>query len=128
VHFICKAISRFIPLFYLIGHPLVPRWLKLLLWMIPLYIVWPRDLVFDFPAGIGHIDDLLVMLIGIRLFNSKARGYIRRSRGGESEQDNRTISTTFREVDGDLGHEAGSPKSDKSDKSDRCDQHNGGCP
>ena len=46
----------------------VPLWSKLPLILLPLYVVSPIDLVPDFLFGLGQIDDLVVVLLGLQLF------------------------------------------------------------
>lgn len=116
--FIFRALSRLLGVFYLIAHPLVPRRLKVPLLLLPLYLIWPRDLVFDFSSGIGHIDDLLIILIGLSLFKSRAGKHIRTPSDSGEDHDARTISTSFRDVDGPTDGEPGSPEGPQGESND----------
>ena len=40
----------------------------MLLLLVLLYVVMPTDLLPDFLLGLGQVDDLLVVFVGLRLF------------------------------------------------------------
>ncbi|MCZ6626014.1 MAG: DUF1232 domain-containing protein [Deltaproteobacteria bacterium] len=46
----------------------VPIWPKLLLILVAAYVFAPVDLLPDFLVGLGQIDDLLVIFLGLRAF------------------------------------------------------------
>lgn len=46
----------------------VPVWPKLMLVLVSVYVVVPVDFLPDFLAGLGQIDDLLVIFIGLQAF------------------------------------------------------------
>lgn len=46
----------------------VPAWTKILVPVTLLYIVSPVDLVPDVAVGVGQLDDLAVLVLGIKLF------------------------------------------------------------
>ncbi len=48
----------------------VPTWMKLLLALPFLYVLSPIDLIPDFILGLGQLDDLGIILLGMRLFES----------------------------------------------------------
>lgn len=46
----------------------VPLWPKLLLILVLAYVVVPVDLLPDFLAGLGQVDDLVVIFLGLKAF------------------------------------------------------------
>ena len=58
----CKLFSR------LIKDPRVSAGPKLLVAAILTYVILPTDLLPDFLLGIGQLDDLAVVLVGLKLF------------------------------------------------------------
>ena len=55
----------------------VPFWMKALLAILPLiYVLSPIDLIPDFILGLGQLDDLGVVLAGMRLFEAIVPDYI----------------------------------------------------
>lgn len=52
----------------LIWDSRVPMSAKLVPILALLYLVWPIDLVTDFIPGLGQLDDLAILLLGIQLF------------------------------------------------------------
>ncbi len=52
----------------LIWDPRVPVWTKLVPFVALLYIISPIDFVPDALLGLGQLDDLGVLLLGIRVF------------------------------------------------------------
>jgi uncharacterized membrane protein YkvA (DUF1232 family) len=75
-----RAVARFIPdcivlVRRLLGDPRVPRRHKLLLGALVGYLAFPVDLVPDFIPVAGHVDDLLVVVLALRV--------VLRASGGE---------------------------------------------
>ncbi len=54
----------------------VPWWMKALLAIPLIYVVSPIDLIPDFIIGLGQLDDLGVILAGMRLFEAIVPEYI----------------------------------------------------
>lgn len=52
----------------LIHDARVPLGPKLLLLLVLAYLIMPADLLPDFFLGLGQVDDLLIVLFGLRLF------------------------------------------------------------
>lgn len=52
----------------LLGDRRVPIWPKLIIPATIAYIVWPIDLLMDPMLGLGQLDDVAVLLIGLKLF------------------------------------------------------------
>jgi uncharacterized membrane protein YkvA (DUF1232 family) len=46
----------------------VPTWTKFIPPAALLYVLFPVDIIPDMVAGLGQLDDLAVMLIGVKLF------------------------------------------------------------
>ena len=62
-------LPNFLKLFWrLLKDGRVPLWPKLLLILPLIYVFSPVDIVPDFLLGPGQIDDLVVVLLGLRLF------------------------------------------------------------
>ena len=54
----------------------VPFWMKALLALPLIYVLSPIDLIPDFILGLGQLDDLGIVLLGMRLFESIVPKYI----------------------------------------------------
>lgn len=52
----------------LLGDRRVPIWPKLIIPATIAYILWPIDLIVDPILGLGQLDDVAVLLIGLKLF------------------------------------------------------------
>jgi uncharacterized membrane protein YkvA (DUF1232 family) len=62
-------LPRFAKLFFrLIRDARVPLGPKMLLLLVLAYVIVPTDLLPDFLLGLGQVDDLLVVYVGLRLF------------------------------------------------------------
>jgi uncharacterized membrane protein YkvA (DUF1232 family) len=46
----------------------VPPWLKMIIPAILLYLLFPVDIVPDVAPGLGQLDDIAVILLGLKLF------------------------------------------------------------
>ena len=53
-------------LWFALRHPAAPGWLKLGTALIVLYVLSPIDLVPDFIAGFGIVDDIVLVPLAIR--------------------------------------------------------------
>ena len=93
--------SRLGALVYLMTHPRVPLWVKAVPVLALLYLIWPLDLLFDFPPGIGHIDDFIVIMLLLNLFFWLARPYAARPPPGPS--DGKTVQAEFQVLDPEAG-------------------------
>ncbi len=60
----------------LMRDPRVPWWAKLIAAAVVVYLASPIDLIPDFIPVLGHIDDLLVALIGGALLMRSVPGYV----------------------------------------------------
>jgi uncharacterized membrane protein YkvA (DUF1232 family) len=54
----------------LLWDPRVPGWTKLVPFLAFLYIISPVDFLPDWFFGVGQLDDLGVLLVGVRLFTA----------------------------------------------------------
>jgi len=68
-------VRRLMSVVYLMTHPAVPFWLKTLPVIAFLYLIFPRDLFFDFRA-FGHVDDFIVITVLLGIFTTKAARYV----------------------------------------------------
>jgi uncharacterized membrane protein YkvA (DUF1232 family) len=60
---------RQIRLFWrLLNDPRVPYWVKAIPALVLLYLIFPIDLIPDPALGLGQLDDLAVILLGLKLF------------------------------------------------------------
>jgi uncharacterized membrane protein YkvA (DUF1232 family) len=71
-HRLLRLISHlpnFLKLFWrLLKDRRVPLWPKLLLTLVLAYVIVPVDLLPDFLAALGQVDDLLVVFLGLQAF------------------------------------------------------------
>jgi len=62
-------LPNFLKLFWrLLMDARIPLWSKLPLILLLLYVVSPIDLMPDFLFGLGQIDDLVIVFLGLQLF------------------------------------------------------------
>lgn len=62
-------LPNFLKLFWrLLLDRRVPLWPKLLLSLLLAYLLAPLDLVADFLPGLGQLDDLIVLFLGLQAF------------------------------------------------------------
>lgn len=95
----------------------VPLWTKGVPLLSLLYLVWPLDVLADPLLGLGQLDDLGVILLGLALFISLVPKELverhRREMGQqtapaeegvdpwETQPEGRSVRTTYRILDGD---------------------------
>ena len=48
----------------------VPTWTKAVPLLSLVYLIWPIDLISDPILGLGQLDDLVILLLGLKLFIS----------------------------------------------------------
>ncbi len=60
----------------LVRDPRVPLWQKAIPFLGLVYVVSPLDIIPDFLIGLGQLDDLGIILGGMRLFEAIAPGYV----------------------------------------------------
>ena len=86
----------------------VPIWTKSIPVLAAAYLIWPLDLLADPILGLGQLDDLGVLLLGMKLFLTLCPTIVveelklRPPASGEpveASNDDDTIDTTFRVLD-----------------------------
>ena len=77
-------LRRFLSVAYLIGHLAVPLRLKALPLIAFVYLVFPRDLFFDFRAG-GYFEDVIVVTVLLGIFSTRAWKYVNGDRKRKSD-------------------------------------------
>ncbi|MEX1168119.1 MAG: YkvA family protein [Hydrogenophaga sp.] len=78
-------------LWYALGHPESPAWLKAGAAAMVLYLVSPIDLIPDFLPVVGVLDDLILVPLALRWLLARLPAHIRqyaqeRSEGGSAAQ------------------------------------------
>lgn len=76
-------LRRLFSVVYLMTHDAVPLRLKVLPVLAAVYVLLPRDLVFDF-RPFGFVDDAIVGLILLGVFTSRASKHVRDDRERKS--------------------------------------------
>ena len=87
--------SRATTVVYLMRHPSVPCWLKLLPVLALVYVVLPFDILRDFIPVLGYVDDVWVVIILLSIFIYLGNRYASRPPRGNGK----TISTTYDVLD-----------------------------
>jgi uncharacterized membrane protein YkvA (DUF1232 family) len=86
----------------LIRDPDIPLWVKGVPLATLAYVLWPIDLLADAVPGLGQLDDLAVILLGLRLFVALADQQRDRSQQTKGEaQGTDVIDTSYRVLEGD---------------------------
>ena len=95
-------LRRLASVVYLMTHPDVPLRLKTLPVLALAYLVFPKDLFFDFRA-FGLIDDLIVVTVLLGIFTSRGWYHIERAKKGKDD----AIPAAFEVVEPDAEPEDG---------------------
>ena len=66
--FLSDLIRQIRLLWRLLNDPRVPSWVKAIPTAALLYLIFPLDLIPDPILGLGQLDDLAVILLGLKLF------------------------------------------------------------
>ncbi len=82
----------------LFSSPKVPVSLKIIPVLAALYVVSPLDLVPDVVLGFGQLDDIAILLVGLRLFTQLAERYELGAGGSPANTPpvDREVTTTYR--------------------------------
>jgi uncharacterized membrane protein YkvA (DUF1232 family) len=94
---VLDIIGNFRTAWRLVRDPSIPLWTKGVPLATLAYVLWPMDIVTDLIPGLGQLDDLAVILIGLRLFialGSRALGDTV-EHSGSQDSDEGVIDTTF---------------------------------
>jgi uncharacterized membrane protein YkvA (DUF1232 family) len=71
-----SIIDQFLVTWALLRDPRVPLWAKAIPFLALGYVLSPIDLIPDLIIGLGQLDDLGIILGGMRLFEAVAPGYV----------------------------------------------------
>lgn len=91
-------LRRFLSVAYLITHPAVPLRLKALPLFAFVYLVFPRDLIFDFRA-FGYFEDVIVVTLLLGIFSTRAWKHVNDDRKRKSD----AIDVDYQVLDRDDG-------------------------
>ncbi len=69
-------IDRMLLTWQLLRDPRVPLWTKVIPVAAIAYVLSPLDLIPDFLIGLGQLDDLGIIIGGMRLFEAVVPGYL----------------------------------------------------
>lgn len=89
----------------------VPLWTKAVPLLSLAYVIWPLDLLADPALGLGQLDDLAVILLGLRLFVSLCPASLVRQheQALASDQlkgeDGEVVDATYRVLEEDIGQQ-----------------------
>ena len=95
--FLADLIRQVRLLWRLLNDPRVPTWVKTIPAVILLYLIFPIDLIPDPVLGLGQLDDLVVILLGLKLFRDFSPQAVVR----EHEADITGQSSSWRVVEDD---------------------------
>jgi uncharacterized membrane protein YkvA (DUF1232 family) len=81
----------------------VPLWVKSVPLLALAYVIWPLDILADPALGLGQLDDLAVILVGLKLFISLCSTDLvrqhERELDGKMRPDQDVVDSTFRVLD-----------------------------
>lgn len=66
--FLAELVRQIRLLWRLLNDPRVPSWIKTIPAVVLLYLIFPIDLIPDPVLGLGQLDDLAIILLGLKLF------------------------------------------------------------
>jgi uncharacterized membrane protein YkvA (DUF1232 family) len=103
--FLTGIIKRLRLVWLLFWDSRVPLWIKAVLPASLLYLISPVDFVPDVILGLGQLDDLSVILVGMALFVKLCppeivQGYLNQLEYGDLSDDE-VVDTTYRVIDED---------------------------
>ncbi len=85
-------LARFTTIVYLMRHPGVPPWLKLLPVIAVAYVVFPHDFLKDTLPVVGWMDDIWVFFILMTIFTALGGALASRQ---QKRRDAKTITTRY---------------------------------
>ncbi len=103
---LAELIKRLRLVWLLLKDGRVPLWIKSVLPLSLLYLVSPADFVPDVILGLGQLDDLGVILLGMALFvklcpSDIVEYYANQLEYGDLYNNDETVDTTYRVIDED---------------------------
>ena len=93
-------LRRFLSVAYLITHPAVPLRLKALPLIASIYLVFPRDLIFDFRA-FGYFEDVIVVTLLLGIFSTRGWKHVNGDRKRKSDASDVDYQVLDRDDDSD---------------------------
>jgi len=107
--FLTGVLKRLQLMWMLLWDSRVPFWSKLVIPAALLYLISPVDFIPDMFLGVGQLDDLGVILLGIALFIKLAppdivQGYLNKLEYGDDDidfDDDDVVDTTYSVIDED---------------------------
>ena len=94
-HLLNFLIWRATRLVYLMRHPAVPVWLKLLPALAIAYVLFPHDFLRDYLPVVGWLDDIWVFILLMTIFTAVGGWYASRAPGRRES----AITTTYEVLD-----------------------------
>ncbi|MBN1402129.1 MAG: DUF1232 domain-containing protein [Anaerolineae bacterium] len=86
----------------------VPLWVKSVPLLALAYVIWPLDILADPALGLGQLDDLAVILVGLKLFISLCSSDLVRQHEhdltGKPYHGQEVVDSTFRVLDDSEPH------------------------
>jgi len=112
-------LRRFLSVAYLITHRAVPLRLKALPLIALIYLVFPRDLIFDFRA-FGYFEDVIVVTLLFGIFSTRAWKHVNGDRKRKSDAIDVDYQVLDRDDDSDPNGTGGSsePSADAAAEDD----------
>ena len=95
--FLADLIKQIRLLWRLLNDSRVPAWVKTIPAVVLLYLIFPLDLFPDPVLGLGQLDDLAIILLGLKLFRDFSPQAVVR----EHEADIAGQNSPWRVVEGD---------------------------
>jgi uncharacterized membrane protein YkvA (DUF1232 family) len=104
--FLTDIVKRFRLAWLLFVDNRVPLWVKSLMPLSLVYLISPIDIIPDWFLGVGQLDDLGVILLGIALFiklcpQDIVQEHLDELETGPAPKDDDVVDTTYQVVDDD---------------------------
>ncbi len=106
LNFLTAILKQFRLVWLLLQDRGVPLWVKTVVPLSFLYLISPLDFIPDVALGLGQLDDLGVILLGMTLFvklcpTNIVEYYQNQLESGPSLSNDEAVDTTYRVVDED---------------------------
>jgi uncharacterized membrane protein YkvA (DUF1232 family) len=104
--FLTGMFKQFRLVWLLLQDSRIPLWIKSIVPLSFLYLISPLDFIPDVILGLGQLDDLGVILLGMTLFvklcpQNVVENYQNQLEYGSDSSDDETVETTYRVMDED---------------------------